>query len=157
MAGVNKVILVGNVGGDPEVRSLPSGAKVVQFSVATSESWTNKQGEKVEQTEWHRIELWENLATIAEQYVKKGDQVYIEGKIRTEKWTDKEGVEKSMVRIRGLSMQLLGSKGGGNAGNNSNESAPAAYNSAPKTAPLPAPAPAADLAASGGEGDDLPF
>jgi single-strand DNA-binding protein len=154
MAGINKVILVGNVGNDPEVRSLPSGAKVVQFSVATSESWTNKQGEKVEQTEWHRIEFWENLANIAEQYVKKGDQVYIEGKIRTEKWTDKEGVEKSMVRIRGLAMQLLGNRGGGN---NNNEAAPAANNAAPKTAPMPAPAPATDLAASGGEGDALPF
>ena len=85
MAGVNKVILLGRLGSDPEVRTLPSGGKVVTFSIATSENYTNKEGVKVEQTEWHRIELWDNQANVAEQYLKKGDLAYIEGKIRTEK------------------------------------------------------------------------
>jgi single-strand DNA-binding protein len=99
MAGVNKVILLGRLGSDPEVRTLPSGGKVVTFSIATSESYNNKEGVKVEQTEWHRIELWEGLANIAEQYLKKGDMAYIEGRIRTEKWTDKEGIERNTVKI----------------------------------------------------------
>jgi single-strand DNA-binding protein len=157
MAGVNKVILVGHLGSDPEVRSLQNGSKVVNFNIATSESWTNKQGEKVEQTEWHRIELWEALAGIAEQYLKKGDQVYIEGKLRTEKWTDQNGQEKSTVRIRGLAMQLLGKRGDGGANNSNNSEGNQSYSAAPKATTSPAPAPATELAASGGEGDDLPF
>ena len=91
MAGVNKVILLGNLGADPEVRALPSGVKVANINIATSESYTGKDGQRVDQTEWHRIELWDNLANIAEQYLKKGNQVYIEGKIRSEEWQDKNG------------------------------------------------------------------
>lgn len=106
MAGVNKVILLGRLGSDPEVRTLPSGGKVVNFSIATSENYTNRNGEKVEQTEWHRIELWENLANIAEQYLKKGDMAYIEGKIRTEKWTDQNGQDRYTTRIRGTAIQI---------------------------------------------------
>ncbi len=108
MAGLNKVLLIGNVGGDPEIRTLPSGSKVANFSIATSETYTDRTGQKQVQTEWHRIELWDSLANIAEQYVKKGDPIYVEGKIRTEKWTDQSGVERSGVRIRGLAIQLLG-------------------------------------------------
>ena len=155
MAGVNKVILLGRLGSDPEVRTLPSGGKVVSFSIATSENYTNKEGAKVEQTEWHRIELWEGLANVAEQYLKKGDMAYIEGKIRTEKWTDKEGVERSTVKIRGNSMQLVGGKGAST--NDDNGSAPAMNNNtnyAPKSAPVPMPPPV-EMASSGS--DDLPF
>jgi single-strand DNA-binding protein len=153
MAGVNKVILLGRLGSDPEVRNLPSGGKVVSFSIATSENYTNKEGVKVEQTEWHRIELWEGLANVAEQYLKKGDMAYIEGKIRTEKWTDKEGVERSTVKIRGNSMQLVGGKG---RDIDDNDAAPASSgnNYVPKAAPVPT-APPVEMAGSGS--DDLPF
>ncbi len=119
MAGVNKVILVGHVGADPEVRDLPSGSSVATFSIATSEKYKNKAGEVVEQTEWHRLELWEGLAKIAQQYVKKGSQVYVEGKIKTEEWVDKDGVAKKGIRIRVNTMTLLGSAGGNNNNNNS--------------------------------------
>jgi len=110
MAGVNKVIILGNLGGDPEVRALPSGVKVANINIATSESYTGKDGQRVEQTEWHRVELWDNLAAIAEQYLKKGNQVYIEGKIRSEEWQDKSGATMRGYRIRATSMNLIGSK-----------------------------------------------
>ena len=110
MAGVNKVIILGNLGGDPEVRALHSGVKVANINIATSESYTGKDGQRVEQTEWHRVELWDNLATIAEQYLKKGNQVYIEGKIRSEEWQDKSGATMRGYRIRATSMNLIGSK-----------------------------------------------
>ncbi|WP_159468002.1 single-stranded DNA-binding protein [Dyadobacter sp. 3J3] len=108
MASVNKVILIGNLGSDPEVRYLESGSAIAKFSIATTEAYTNKNGERVENTEWHRIELWEGLAKVAEKYLKKGNPVYIEGKIRTDKFTDKEGVEKYSTTIRANSMTLLG-------------------------------------------------
>ena len=110
MAGVNKVIILGNLGGDPEVRALPSGVKVANINIATSESYTGKDGQRVEQTEWHRVELWDNLATIAEQYLKKGNQVYIEGKIRSEEWQDKTGATVRGYRIRATSMNLIGGR-----------------------------------------------
>ena len=112
MQGVNKVILIGNLGSDPEIRHLPSGSVVATFNIATTESYTNNKGEKVKQTEWHRIELWEGLAKIAEQYLRKGSPVYIEGKIKTETWQDKDGNTKSQIRIRGLNLTLLGNRGG---------------------------------------------
>ncbi len=111
MQGVNKVILIGNLGGDPEIRHLPSGSVVATFNVATTESFTNSKGEKVKQTEWHRIELWEGLAKIAEQYLRKGSPVYIEGKIKTDTWQDKDGNSRSQVKIRGINMTLLGGRG----------------------------------------------
>ena len=92
MAGVNKVILVGNLGKDPEVRYLDSGVAVANFSLATTENYKNKQGEKVSQTEWHNIVLWRGLAEVAEKWLKKGSSVYIEGKIRTNKWEDKKEI-----------------------------------------------------------------
>ena len=159
MAGVNKVILLGNLGSDPEVRTLPSGGKVVTFSIATSESYTNKEGVRVEQTEWHRIELWDNLANIAEQYLKKGDTAYIEGRIRTEKWTDKENIERTTVKIRANSLQLIGGRRSGidaaESGGQSNSGGSSSSNNyASKTAPVPLPPPP-ELA--GGNSDDLPF
>ncbi len=108
MAGVNKVILIGNLGADPEVRYLEGGSVVANFNIATTETYTNKNGERVDQTEWHRIELWEGLAKTAEKYLKKGSQVYIEGRLRTENWTDKEGQPRSRVSIRGNGMTMLG-------------------------------------------------
>lgn len=109
MAGVNKVILIGNLGADPEMKYLEGGAVIARFNMATSESYT-KNGEKITQTEWHRIELWDNLAKIAEQYLKKGDTAYIEGKIRTEEWQDKDGNNRTTLRIRGTNLTLLGGR-----------------------------------------------
>ncbi|MEO6883534.1 MAG: single-stranded DNA-binding protein [Bacteroidia bacterium] len=110
MAGVNKVILVGNLGKDPEVRYLEGGTAVAKFSLATSESYKDKTGKKVDQTEWHNIVLWRGLAEIAEKYLKKGMQVYIEGKIRSRSWEDKEGVKKYTTEIVGESLNILGKK-----------------------------------------------
>ena len=128
MASLNKVMLIGNLGTNPEIRTLPSGVKVATFNIATSESFTNKNGEKVEQTEWHRIELWDNLAEIGEKFLQKGDSVYIEGKLRTEKYTDANGIEKFIVKIRGNSMQMLGRKSEKAEVKNANAEVPAAVN-----------------------------
>ena len=110
MAGVNKVILVGNLGKDPEVRYLDSGVAVANFSLATTENYKNKQGEKVSQTEWHNIVLWRGLAEVAEKWLKKGSSVYIEGKIRTKKWEDKEGNTRYNTEILADNMTMLGNK-----------------------------------------------
>ena len=107
MAGVNKVILVGNLGKDPEVRYLDSGVAVANFSLATTENYKNKQGEKVSQTEWHNIVLWRGLAEVAEKWLKKGSSVYIEGKIRTNKWEDKEGNTRYNTEILADNMTML--------------------------------------------------
>ncbi|MGY3040181.1 single-strand DNA-binding protein [Rhodanobacter sp. TND4EL1] len=115
--GVNKVILVGNLGSDPELRSTGSGTSICSFSLATSESWTDKQsGEKQERTEWHRIKIFGRLGEIAAEYLKKGRQVYIEGSIRTDKFTGKDGVEKYFTDIIASEMQMLGSNEGGGGG-----------------------------------------
>lgn len=110
MAGVNKVILVGNLGKDPEVRHLDNGIAVANFSLATTESYTNKQGERVNQTEWHNIVLWRGLADVAEKYLKKGNSIYVEGKISTRKWEDKEGNTRYSTDIIADKMTMLGSK-----------------------------------------------
>jgi len=113
MAGINKVILVGNLGKDPEVRYLDKERAVAQFSIATSDSYTDRQGQKVVNTEWHSIEMWDGLAKVAEQYLKKGDQVYIEGSIKTDKWVAKDtGENRSRVIIRARTLQMLGSRSG---------------------------------------------
>lgn len=109
MAGINKVILIGNLGADPEMKYLEGGSVVARFNIATSETYT-RNGERITQTEWHRIELWDNLAKIAEQYLKKGDTTYVEGKIRTEEWVDKEGNNRTTMRIRGTNLTLLGGR-----------------------------------------------
>lgn len=107
---VNKVILIGNVGGDPEVRYLDGGVAVARFSLATTEVYNNKNGERVSQTEWHNIVLWRNLAQVAEKYVKKGMTLYIEGRLRTRSWDDQNGVKRYTTEIYGDSMQMLSRK-----------------------------------------------
>jgi len=117
MASVNKVILIGNLGRDPETRYLPSGDAVTNISIATSEKWKDKGGEQQEHTEWHRIAFFGKLAEIAGEYLKKGSPVYVEGRIRTRKWQDKEsGQDKFSTEIVADRMQLLGSRGGGSSG-----------------------------------------
>ena len=110
MAGVNKVILVGNLGKDPEVRYLDNGVAVANFSLATTENYKNKLGERVSQTEWHNIVLWRGLAEVAEKYLKKGASVYIEGKIKTRKWEDKDGKTRYNTEILVDNMNMLGVK-----------------------------------------------
>ena len=110
MAGVNKVILVGNLGKDPEVKYLDNGVAVANFSLATTENYKNKEGEKVSQTEWHNIVLWRGLAEVAEKYLKKGASVYVEGKIKTRKWEDKEGNTRYNTEILADNMTMLGGK-----------------------------------------------
>lgn len=120
MAGINKVILVGNLGKDPEVRYLEGGTAVANFSLATSENYTDRNsGEKKTITEWHNVVLWRGLAEIAEKYLKKGNQVYIEGKLRTRKWQDKDGNDRYTTEVVGENMQMLGRKDD----NNDNSSA----------------------------------
>jgi single-strand DNA-binding protein len=110
MAGVNKVILVGNLGKDPEVKYLDNGVAVANFSLATTENYKNKEGERVSQTEWHNIVLWRGLAEVAEKYLKKGASVYIEGKIKTRKWEDKDGNTRYNTEILADNMTMLGGK-----------------------------------------------
>src|SRR4051812_25747605 len=113
MASVNKVILIGNLGKDPEVRYLPSGDAVTNISVATTDQWKDKSGEKQEHTEWHRVAFFGKTAEIAGEYLKKGSPVYVEGRIRTRKWQDKEGQDRYSTEIVADRMQLLGARGGG--------------------------------------------
>lgn len=116
--GINKVILVGNLGADPETRAMPSGTTVANLRIATSESWRDKQsGEQQERTEWHRVALFGRLGEIAAEYLKKGSQVYIEGSLRTRKWQDKQGNERYTTEIVANEMQMLGGgRGGGGMG-----------------------------------------
>jgi single-strand DNA-binding protein len=112
--GVNKVIIIGNLGADPETRAMPSGTTVANLRVATSESWRDKQtGEQQERTEWHRVALFGRLAEVAGEYLRKGSQVYIEGSLRTRKWQDKQGNDRYSTEIVGNDLQMLGGRGGG--------------------------------------------
>ena len=141
--GVNTVILVGNLGKDPETKYMPSGDCVCNFSLATSESWNDKQsGDKVEKTEWHNIVMFRRLAEVAGEYLRKGSQVYIEGKLKTRKWQDKNGNDRWTTEIEAREMQMLGSRGG-----NAGAGAPAQASQSSG----PAPAPAGDFE------DDIPF
>lgn len=115
MASVNKVILIGNLGADPETRYLPSGDAVTNIRIATTDTWKDKSGEKQEHTEWHRVAFFGKTAEIAGEYLKKGSPVYVEGRIRTRKWQDKEGQERYSTEIVADRMQLLGGRGGGGA------------------------------------------
>ena len=125
MASVNKVTIVGNLGKDPEVKYLPSGAAVCSISVATTRSWKNKEsGERQEETEWHRISFFDKLAEIAGQYLKKGKSVYIEGRLKTRKYTDKDGVEKYTTDIIANEMVMLGGRDGGGDGDYEQGGAP---------------------------------
>lgn len=167
MASVNKVIVVGNLGRDPEMRSFPSGDQVANVTIATTDKWKDKQtGEMKEATEWHRVVFNGRLAEIVGQYLRKGSQVYVEGSLRTRKWTDKDGIEKYTTEIRADQMQMLGSRqgmggpGGDDGGGGGGYEAP--RQSAPARAPAaaaPRQAPAASKAASGFDDmdDDIPF
>lgn len=162
MASVNKVILVGNLGRDPEVRYLPSGDAVANVTIATSSKFKNKSGEMVEETEWHRVTFFGKLAEIVGQYLKKGRSVYVEGRIKTRKYTDKDGVEKFATDIIANEMQMLGSRegmgepsGGGHDDEGGGYSRPAARPAAPQR---PASAPAAKPASGFDDmDDDIPF
>ena len=111
MAGINKAIIVGNLGQDPEIRTMPNGEQVANIAVATSESWTDKNtGERKEQTEWHRIVLYRRLAEIAGQYLHKGSQVYVEGRLKTRKWQDQSGQDRYTTEIQGDNLQMLGGR-----------------------------------------------
>jgi single-strand DNA-binding protein len=109
---INKSILIGNLGNDPEVKALPSGSTVTNISLATTRKWKDKTGVKEEKTEWHRVVFFGKLAEIAAEYLKKGSQIYIEGRIETRKWTDNNGVDRYSTEIIGENMTMLGSKGG---------------------------------------------
>jgi single-strand DNA-binding protein len=164
MASVNKVIIVGNLGKDPEVRYMPSGSAICNITVATSRQWKDKtSGERQEETEWHRIALFDRLAEIAGEYLKKGKSVYIEGRLKTRKYTDKDGVEKYTTEIIAAEMQLLGSRESGGGGDDMGAGGgERPQRSAP--APRPAPAPAARQASASKSStgfddmdDDIPF
>lgn len=168
MASVNKVILIGNLGRDPEVRYTPSGSAVCNVSLATTRNWKNKDsGERQEETEWHRVVFYDRLAEIAGEYLKKGRSVYVEGRLKTRKWQDKDGVEKYTTEIIADQMQLLGSREGGGMGGGGEDtgygdegggSRPAQR---PAAAPrAPAQRPAAPQKSSTGfddMDDDIPF
>jgi single-strand DNA-binding protein len=182
MASVNKVIIVGNLGKDPEMRAFPSGDQVANVVIATSDKWKDKQtGEMKEATEWHRVEFFGRLAEIVGQYLRKGSQVYVEGSLRTRKWVDKTGAERFTTEIRADQLQMLGSRQGmggpgpaaGDSGDNGGSygggheqsqpsrqyAAPAPRPAAPPPAPRPAPASAQSKASSGFDDmdDDIPF
>jgi single-strand DNA-binding protein len=157
MASVNKVILVGNLGRDPEMRYMPSGDAVASFSIATTETWKDKNGQKQEQTEWHRISMFGKQAEVAGQYLKKGSSVYIEGRLQTRKWTDKEGQERQATEIRAERMQMLGGRAGGNAFEMMDDDSSG-------NAPMPRQQPGGTAKPAGGGGtgfddfeDDIPF
>ncbi len=156
MAGVNKVILVGNLGRDPEVRHLESGVPVASFSVATSESYKDKStGERKTVTEWHNVVLWRGLAEVAEKYLHKGDQVYIEGKLRTRQW-EKDGVTRYTTEIVGENMTMLSSRPRAEGAAGTAAPQPAGDATPAATTPASQPAePEADNSAQ--EVDDLPF
>ncbi len=163
MASVNKVILIGNLGKDPEVRYGPSGSAICNVTIATSRQWKDKtSGERQEETEWHRVVFYDRLAEIAGEYLKKGKSVYIEGRLKTRKWTDKEGVDKYTTEIIAQEMTMLGSREGGGGGDEMG-SAPAPRSAPPaRSAAAPAPAPAPKPAARSSTGfddmdDDIPF
>ncbi len=164
MASVNKVILVGNLGRDPEIRTFPSGDRVANCTMATTENWKDKQtGERRELTEWHRLTFRGGLAGIVEQYLRKGSQIYVEGSIRSRKFTDKEGIEKSITEINVSEMTMLGSRQGtGGAGGDDGGGSDANYSRpAPASRPV-AQAPRAAAPAKSASGfddmdDDIPF
>jgi single-strand DNA-binding protein len=149
--GINQVILIGNLGADPETRAMPSGTTVANLRVATSESWRDKQsGEQQERTEWHRVALFGRLAEIAGEYLRKGSQVYIEGSLRTRKWQDKQGNDRYSTEIVGNDLQMLGGRGGAGA-------APAAAGAAGAGAPSYAEESAGGGSRSEEFDDDIPF
>jgi len=172
MASINKVIVIGNLGRDPEVRYTPSGAAVCNVSVATTRNWKDKtSGDKVEETEWHRVVFYDRLAEIAGEYLKKGRSVYVEGRLKTRKWADKDGKDNYTTEIVAEQMQLLGGREGGGGGSygggqaqggddgfNQTQEPAAARPARPAARPAPAPAPAAKSSTGFDDmDDDIPF
>lgn len=162
MASVNKVILIGNLGRDPEVRYAPSGAAVCNVSIATTRQWKDKSGEKREETEWHRVVFYDRLAEIAGEFLKKGRPVYVEGRLKYGKYTDKDGVERYTTDVVATEMQLLGGREGGGASAGDEESYTRTRESAPParqapTRQAPAPKPAAAPGNFDDMDDDIPF
>ena len=163
MASVNKVILIGNLGRDPEVRYAPSGSAICNVTLATSRQWKDKtSGERQEETEWHRVVFYDRLAEIAGEYLKKGRPVYVEGRLKTRKWTDKDGVEKYTTEIVADQMQLLGSREGmgGSRAESSEGGERQSYSRPAAAAPAQRPAGAAPSKAASGfddMDDDIPF
>lgn len=158
--GVNKVILVGNLGGDPEVRYTPSGGAVANMTLATSESWRDKQtGEMKEQTEWHRVVMFGKLAEVAGEYLRKGSQVYIEGQLRTRKWTDQSGQERYTTEINvpqiGGVMQMLGGRAASGTQNGGGQQATWGQSNQPRSGGQSSPAPSNDQPMD--FDDDIPF
>ena len=158
MASVNKVILIGNLGRDPETRYMPNGEAVTNVTIATTETWKDRNsGERQEKTEWHRVTFYRRLAEIAGEYLKKGSQVYVEGRLETRKWTDKEGKDRYTTEIIASEMKMLGSRSGAgapsyDAGDDANATrAPARPAAAGAKAPGKGPAGIADM------DDDIPF
>lgn len=155
--GINKVILVGNLGADPETRYMPSGGAVTNVRIATTDSWKDKQsGEQQERTEWHRVVFFNRLAEVAAEYLRKGSQVYVEGRIQTRKWQGQDGQDRYTTEIVGNDMQMLGSRGGGGggfqSGGDSGASSPA------KSSSESSPAAAVDSGGSMDDfDDDIPF
>jgi single-strand DNA-binding protein len=129
--GVNKVILIGNLGADPEVRFTPGGQAVANFRIATSDTWTDKNGQKQERTEWHRIVVWGKLAELCGEYLKKGRQCYVEGRLQTREWTDKEGRKNYTTEVVANSVVFLGGRDGAGAGMGSRSAAPQPSRGAP--------------------------
>lgn len=160
MASVNKVIIIGNVGRDPETRYSPNGGAICNLSIATTRNWKDKaSGEKREETEWHRVVFYDRLAEIVGEYVKKGRPIYVEGRLKTRKWQDKDGIEKYTTEIIAEEMQLLGSREGGGSGGGygGGEQESGGYSREPAgggRAPAGKPAPAPAL---GDMDDDIPF
>jgi single-strand DNA-binding protein len=156
--GINKVILIGNLGQDPETRAMPSGTQVANLRIATSESWRDKQsGEQKERTEWHTVVLFGKLGEIAGEYLKKGSQVYIEGSLRTRKWQDKQGNDRYSTEIVGNEMQMLGSRGGGMSGGGSGSGGGGGSRSNQAPQEDYADAPASSTEKGGDFDDDIPF
>ena len=147
MSGVNKVILIGNLGADPTVRFTQSGAAVANFNIATTERYNDRNGERQERTEWHRIVMFGRQAEIAQQYLKKGRQVYIEGRLQTREWEDKENVKKYTTEVVCINMQMIGSRGGGDAEDFPSQDVPSER---PQTSQ-------GSGSAAKGDDDDLPF
>ncbi|NND36901.1 MAG: single-stranded DNA-binding protein [Gammaproteobacteria bacterium] len=148
--GVNKVILVGNLGSDPETKYMPSGSALTNLSVATTDSWKDKQtGERVEKTEWHRVVMFDRLAEIAGEYLKKGSQVYIEGQLQTRKWQERDGNDRYTTEIRARDMQMLGGRGGSGGDFAGGGGYQGGGQRAAKPAAAPQPEPEFD--------DDIPF
>lgn len=159
--GVNKVILVGNLGADPETRFMPSGGSVTNVRLATSETWKDKQtGQPQERTEWHRVVFFNRLAEVAGEYLKKGSKIYVEGSIRTRKWQDQSGQDRYTTEIVGNEMQMLdsrGSSGGTGGGGGYDQSYPEASGGFEPAGNSPAPAPQSQPSSGGDYDDDIPF